>query len=159
MSSFIGRYENDKENKCREELFFYLALFLIFSSGCSLTLQNLPTTSTLTEPGFCLESCPLTEHYPGADLLSLPSPPEKPPNSFTALGLWIKRQELECWLLQKWQCHHLNVTSGAQQAVGVSLSESGRETVSLKCGVLSIVMLRLWECVCMFGMTSSLITV
>lgn len=86
-------------------------------------------------------------------------PPKKNPNSFAALGLWIKRQELECWLLQKWQCHHLNVTSGAQQAVGVSLSVSGRETVSLKCGVLSIVMLRLWECVCMFGMTSSLITV
>lgn len=23
MSGFIGRYENDKENKCREELFFF----------------------------------------------------------------------------------------------------------------------------------------
>lgn len=145
-------------NAGKNFFFFFFALFLIFSSGCSVTLPNLPTSSTLTEPGFCLRSCPLKEHYPGADLLSLP-PPKKKPNSFAALGLWIKRQELECWLLQKWQCHHLNVTSGAQQAVGVSLSVSGRETVSLKCGVLSIVMLRLWECVCMFGMTSSLITV
>lgn len=91
MSGFIGRYENDKENKCREELFFFFfALFLIFSSGCSVTLPNLPTSSTLTEPGFCLRSCPLTEHYPGADLLSLP-PPEKKPQLLRSSGVVNKK--------------------------------------------------------------------
>ena len=46
----------------------------IFSSGCSLLSAALKpsTTSTVTEPGWRLESCPLTEHYPGADLLSRP---------------------------------------------------------------------------------------
>lgn len=140
--------------------FFFFFFFAVFDILLRL-LRDAPKPSHQLHPD---RARVLSQVLPADGALSrgwspvTPPPLKKNPNSFAALGLWIKRQELECWLLQKWQCHHLNVTSGAQQAVGVSLSVSGRETVSLKCGVLSIVMLRLWECVCMFGMTSSLIT-
>lgn len=139
-----------------------LPLNQIFSSGCSLLLlQNLPPPPPWQSQGAVWVPPRWRSTIPG--LISCQSP--KPTTSSAAVGSWIKRHQLQRWLLHSDSVIIWMWPKGSNRLYERSANVWGCEgvkTVSLKRGVVNTqlcVCRSTCVCVCVFGVTSFLIFV
>lgn len=134
-----GRKVKKKGNKCRKESF----IIEILSSPQA---TKPPPTSTMSEPG-CFQSPACWRRTISChSLKNLLTP--------CSSGTVKKRHHLKCWLLQKWQCRHLNVAKRAQQAAWASGNVWGCDNkyCQLKMSSLSLVIeVFVGECVYVQG--------